>query len=180
MCWASSLTIWIKTVFRRLDIDNDGYLTEEDLTRSLNLRLETYPTLDAEEQRKQMHNVWIDFYNGGQDVSDCYRQSEAQFLENMWKAVKTPGFKKQVSDMATKTLQQADTEKKGYIAKEEYVKIAGKFLGHDRASAAFDAMDIRKAGKVTHDELLAALLFYYTNTEDEINPLNYMKGPLVD
>ena len=60
------------------------------------------------------------------------------------------------------------------------MKIAGKFLGHDRAAAAFDAMDIRKAGKVTHDKLLAALLFYYTNTEDEINPLNYMKGPLVD
>ena len=170
----------IKTVFRHLDLDNDGYLTEEDLTRSLKHKLEAYPSLDAEEQRQQMHRVWIDFYNGGQDVPDCYRLSEAQFIENMWKVVKTPEFKRQVSDMATKTLQQADPEKKGYIAREEYVKIAGKFLGQDRAAAAFDAMDVRKAGKVTHDELLAALLFYYTNTEDEINPLNYMKGPLVD
>ena len=27
---------------------------------------------------------------------------------------------------------------------------------------------------------LAALLFYYTNVDDEDNPLNFMKGPLVD
>ena len=67
-----------------------------------------------------------------------------------WKAEKTPGFKKQMSDMATKS-QQADQEKKGYIAREEYVKIAGKFLGHDHAAAVFDAMDVKKAGRVTHD-----------------------------
>ena len=44
----------------------------------------------------------------------------------------------------------------------------------------FDTMDVKKTGKVTHDELLAALLFYYTNIDDEDNPLNFMKGPLVD
>ena len=170
----------LKTVFRKLDLDNDGYLTEEDLNRSLKHKLETYPSLDAEEQRQQMHSVWIDFYNGGQQVPDGYRLSEAQFLQNMWEVVKTPAFKQQVSDMATKTLEQVDLEKKGYISKEEYVKIAGKFLGLDRAAAAFDTMDVKKTGKVTHDELLAALLFYYTNIDDEDNPLNFMKGPLVD
>lgn len=170
----------LKTVFRKLDLDNDGYLTEEDLNRSLKHRLETYPSLDAEEQRQQMRSVWIDFYNGGQQVPDGYRLSEVQFLQNMWEVVKTPAFKQQVSDMATKTLEQVDLEKKGYISKEEYVKIAGKFVGLDRAAAAFDTMDIKKTGKVTHDELLAALLFYYTNVDDEDNPLNFMKGPLVD
>ena len=59
----------IKTVFRQLDLDNDGYLTEEDLNHSLNHRLEAYPSLDAEEQRQQMHRVWIEFYNGGQQVT---------------------------------------------------------------------------------------------------------------
>ena len=174
--WARKL----KTVFRQLDLDNDGYLTEEDLNHSLNHRLEAYPSLDAEEQCQQMHRVWIEFYNGGQQVPDNYPLSEAEFLQNMWMAVKTPAFKQQVSDMATKTLEQADTEKKGYISKQDYVKIASKFLGLDRAAAAFDAMDVKKTERVTYDELLAALLFYYTDTNDETHPLNYMKGPLVD
>jgi len=87
----------IKTVFRHLDLDNDGYLTEADLNRSLKHRLEAYPNLDAEEQRQQMHSVWIDFYNGGQEVPEGYRLPEAQFLKNMWKIVKTPAFKQQVS-----------------------------------------------------------------------------------
>ena len=128
--------------------------------------------------------------------------------------VKTPACNQQVSDMATKTLEQADTEKKGYISKQDYVKIASKFLGLDRAAAAFDAMDVKKTDtekkgyiskqdyvkiaskflgldraaaafdamdvkkteKVTHDELLAPLLFYYTDTDDETHPLNYMKS----
>jgi len=82
--------------------------------------------------------------------------------------------------MATKTLEQSDPEKKGYISKQEYVKIAGRFVGQNRAASAFDAMDVKKTGKVTHSELVAALLFYYTDTDDTAHPLNYMKGPLVD
>ena len=174
--WARKL----KTVFRQLDLDNDGYLTEEDLNHSLNHRLEAYPSLDAEEQHQQMHRVWIEFYNGGQQVPNNYSLSEAEFLQNMWLVVKTPVFKQQVGDMATKTLEQADTEKKGYISKQDYVEIASKYLGLDRVAAAFDAMDVKKTERVTHDELLAALLFYYTDTDDETHPLNYMKGPLVD
>ena len=170
----------LKTVFRNLDLDNDGYMTEEDLNRSYKHVQEAHPRLDAEEQRRQKRSVWIDFYNGGKQVPDGHRLSEAHFLQNMWAVVKTPGFKQQASDMATKTLEQADLEKKGYISKEEYLKIAGKFVGLDRAAAAFDTMDVKKTGKVTHDELLAAQLFYFTDTDDEDNPLNFIMGPLVD
>ncbi len=48
------------------------------------------------------------------------------------------------------------------------------------AAAVFDAMDAKGTEKLAHDELLAALLFYYTDTADESSPLNYMKGPLMD
>ena len=113
-------------------------------------------------------------------IPNNYPLPEAEFLQNMWMVVKTPVFKQQVGHMATKTLEQADTEKKGYISKQDYVKIASKYLGLDHAAAAFDAMDVKKTERMTHDELLAALLFYYTDTDDETHPLNYMKGPLVD
>ena len=170
----------MKTIFRHLDLDHDGYLTYSDVERSLQHKLASHPELDVERERQQQRKVWIDFYNGGQEVPDDYRLSEADFLTNMWKAVKEPAFSQAVNDMATKTLEGVDAEKKGYVSKTEYVKVAGRHLGLDRATAAFDSMDVKKSGRVTHKELVDALLFYYTDTDDEASPLNYMKGPLVD
>ena len=163
-----------------MDLDHDGYLTYSDLERSLQHKLAAYPELDAEQELGQQRKAWIDFYNGGKKVPDDYRLSEADFLKNMWKAVKEPTFKQQTSDMATKTLERVDAEKKGYVSKEEYVKVAGRHLGLDKAAAAFDSMDVNKNGRVTHKELLDALLFYYTDANNEASPLNYMKGPLMD
>ena len=170
----------MKTIFRQMDLDKDGYLTYSDLDSFLQLRLSAFPDLDIESERQQQRKVWIEIYNGGKDVPDDYRLSEANFVDNMWKVVKEPRFRQFANDMAKKALARMDTQNKGYVSKDGYVKVAGKLLGLDKATACFDCMDIKKSGRVNHEEIMDAVFFYYTDTDDEVHPLNYMNGPLAE
>lgn len=50
--------------------------------------------------------------------------------------------------MAEEVFVQMKCEQKGYISKEEYVKVAAKMVGEESAVALFDAVDLNKNGKV--------------------------------
>ena len=50
--------------------------------------------------------------------------------------------------MAEDSFGKLDMQHKGYVTKEEYLKIIVPALGEERSSALFDAMDTNHNGKV--------------------------------
>jgi Ca2+-binding EF-hand superfamily protein len=84
----------------------------------------------------------------------------------------------QVQTMVKEGMESLDVEHKGYITREEYVGKLARHVGVEHATAVYNAMDTDSKGKIEHDDLFRAKLFYYTDLSDEANPLNLMQGPL--
>ena len=165
----------MKTFFSTVDLDKDGFLTEEDLKKRLEMRLAEDSSLNQAEEEEKLKKVWIFFYNAGEEVGPGYKLGREKFLENMWKVTNKPEF-----ETMLKTMTKGLMGKKTHITKEDHMKGVTKILPAEHASAAFDAMDEDKSGCLTEEKLFKALLFFYTNKDDAGSPLNVLMGPLVD
>ena len=53
-------------------------------------------------------------------------------------------------------MEEMDLEHKGFITREEYLKMAGKAMGQKRAEAIFDAIDVNHKGKVRESQMTSS------------------------
>ena len=169
----------MRTHFRS-SVGTKGYITKEGVMQSALATLEAYPELDAEELKEHARKTWIQDLNCGMDPPAGYRLTEAQFVQNMWVMVNQPSFKERTSKMTTKAMQQLDKTNKGYVTKDEYLRMTRKLVKEEDLRRIFDALDETKQGKVTRDNMERAYLHFFTNTDDTEHPFNLLRGPLVD
>ena len=170
----------MNTYFSNMDMDRDGFLTEKDLDKRLELSKAANPTLDAETERKHIQKVWLVMYNNGKEQPEGYKLSEKEFADNLWSVVNRPNFKEMLEPMTERLFNNFDLEKKGRVTKENFLKVTGEIISEEIASAAFDSADVEKSGNLTMKQMFDAMVFFYTNQDDEGNPLNHIMGPLVD
>jgi len=168
----------MKTGFRHWDTNGRGYITKEDVMKRSDRLQEVCPNTDIEPLRQYALRFWIESCNLGLQVPEDYRLTESQYIQNMWKAIKQPSCVQLLTDMTMMHMEYLDTEKKGHISKEDYVKGAARFMKAEEASATFDHMSCD--GKITAESMREAVKFYYTDTDSVDHPLNRMAGPLVD
>ena len=168
----------MKTHFRN-SVGTKGYITEEEVMERTRATLKVYPELNAEELMKQAHHSWIHDLNCGMEPPPGYRLTEAQFVQNMWVMVNQPSFKERTSEMTTKVFEQMDKEKKGYLTKDQYLRMTSKLLNEKDLQRLYDALDETKQGKISPGAMERAHAFFFTNTDDEEHPFNLLRGPLV-
>ena len=153
--------------------------TLEVMQRAL-ATLEAYPELDAEEIKEHARKSWIQDLNCGMDPPAGYRLTEDQFIQNMWVMVNQPSFKERASTMTAKVMRQLDKDNKGYVTKDQYLRMTSKLVTEEDLKRMFDALDETKQGKITCENMEKAHIHFYTDTDDEEHPFNLLRGPLVD
>ncbi|CAI7990273.1 hypothetical protein GBAR_LOCUS447 [Geodia barretti] len=157
-----------------------GYITKEEVMQKTLETLEAYPALDAEELKEHARKVWIEDLCCGMDPPAGYHLTEAQFVQNMWVMVNQPSLKERTRKATEKVMQQLDKAKKGYVTKDEYLRMTRKLVSEEHLQRIFDALDETKQGKVTRESMEKMYTHYFTDTEDEEHPFNLLRGPLVD
>ena len=169
----------MRTHFRN-SVGSKGYITKEEVMERTQATLEAYPELNAEEIKEHARKSWVEDLNCGIDPPAGYRLTEEQFIQNMWVMVNQPSFKERASTMTAKVMQQLDKAKKGYVTRDDYLRMTSKLLKEEELKRIFDALDETKQGKVTVENMQRAHIHFFTDTDDEEHPFNLLRGPLVD
>ena len=161
-------------------IGKKGYITKEEVMERARVTLEYYPELDAEEIMEQTRLSWVRDLNCGMEPPVGYRLTEAQFVQNMWLVVNQPSFKERASEMTGKAFEKLDKDKKGYVTKDQYLRMTKQMHSEEGMTKLYNELDPSKSGKITREAMERAHIFFFSDTEDEQHPLNLLRGPLVD
>lgn len=172
--WARKM----RKVFRAIDVQKRGFLTEATLEELFDQWHKDYPSLERARLKKTQKHVWTVLYNNGREVPRDFKLTEDMFMDNMWVSVNQPNFREEISKMSTDIFKQMDLKHNGYITREEYVKMNGMRAGEDVALATFNAMDTDRDGKISFDDFVQSKFFYYTDITEDMHPFNQMNGPL--
>ena len=161
-------------------VGRKGYITKEEVMERARVTLEHYPELDAKEIMEQARRSWVQDLNCGMEPPSGYRLTEAQFIQNMWLVVNQPSFKQRAREMTGKVFEKLDKDKKGYVTKDQYLRMTRQLHSEEAMTKIFEALDPSKSGKVDRESMERAHTFFFTDTEDEEHPFNLLRGPLVD
>ena len=161
-------------------IGKKGYITKEEVMERARVTLEYYPELDAEEIMQQARQSWVRDLNCGMEPPAGYRLTEAQFVQNMWLMVNQPSYKQRAREMTSKVFEKLDKDKKGYVTKDQYLRMTKQLNSEEAMTKLFNELDLSKSGKIDLEAMERAHIFFFTDTEDEKSPLNMLRGPLVD
>ena len=115
----------MRTHFRS-SVGTKGYITKEEAMEHALETLKVYPELDAEMIMEHTRKSWIEDLNGGMDPPAGYCLTEDQFIMNMWVSVNQPSFKERASKMTAKVMQQLDKDNKGYVTRDQYLRMTSK------------------------------------------------------
>jgi len=168
----------VRTFFRCLDADGDGYLTKGDFVQ-LGDRYAKIGQLD-DVKSKQVHRkilkVWDEYYepdtrNGKLDEENYIkglRRCEAMFFET---AIQWHGL----------FFDLIDLNGDGFIQKEEFEIFHSVFgiKNKDVTTECFKAIDTNGDGKLSYDEFTHAG-YQFFGSGDESLPSKFLYGPIAD
>ncbi|XP_013402563.1 luciferin-binding protein-like [Lingula anatina] len=170
----------MRTLFRSLDVNGDGYITKEDYVISAK-RCAEYLDLDderAEYLLNQRVAVWESISKSSEDTSkiseeECLRS--AIVLCNQ-RSYRQEVFPKQISMHFT----AVDLDSDGLISREEHsASCYSSNIPEEEAQKLFDLLDPDKDGFITIDEFAQSFTEFFF-TEDPHNTYSGMFGPLAD
>ena len=169
----------MKTAFFVLDTDHDGFVTLADIEGPLLHMTEAFkvPPEEKDAILDQGRRYWIDLVNGG-TTPPADKVSEAMFAENVARAVTTPPFEPKLKALGSTLLFLIDSKKLGYITREDFIKIySAHNVEEEDSSRLFESM-MSGQGRVTKDDYVNAVLFFFTDLMDESDPRNLVFGTL--
>ena len=174
--WARKM----KKVFRALDHDKRGYLTEDYLKETHDKWHKDFPQVQREKLGALQQMSWKVLFNNNNPVPPDHKLSEEMFLRNMWITVNQPNFRELFAPTSKALFDGMKLKHDGYFTRDEFIKMNIRKAGEDIARSTFEQMDTDKDDKVSFDELLDSKVFYYTDASDETHPFNLVNGPLED
>jgi len=170
----------MKTVFRTLDTDGDGYITLEDNQASPKRIAEAFnlPKEKADAVLDYTRRVgWIEFVNAGIEPPEGHQVSEQMFVENMARAVNSKDVAVQLAESYIKMF---DLKEQGFVTEEEYLKVfRTQGVPEELSVQQFKMFDSNKDDRITAEEFTKAFRFFFTDLEDIDDPRNNMFGNLV-
>ncbi|NEQ70228.1 MAG: hypothetical protein F6K21_33000 [Symploca sp. SIO2D2] len=183
-----SSSIWVarvKTYFKLMDVNGDGFLSLSDYEEIANRLIELQGnSSDPEAIRTLFYNLFQNMIAGGASVDASTKITEEEAVANAAKAVSVLQSAPEVGRQKNEVFFDIiDTDKSGEISREEYRKYIAVYSGGDqpeRADQAFDSIDTDGNGSITREEFVDGHMGYWFTHPDDQNhsPLPY--GPLVD
>ena len=170
----------MKTVFRTLDTDGDGYITLEDNQASPKRMVEAF-NLSKEKADAVLEYTrrvgWVEFLNAGTEPPEGHRVSEQMFVENMARAVKS---KDVAVPLAECHIVMFDLKEQGFITKEEYLKVfCSQGVPEELSAQQFEMFDSDNDGRITVEDYTNIFRFFFTDLEHIDDPHNNIFGQLV-
>ncbi|NET59909.1 MAG: hypothetical protein F6K47_28295 [Symploca sp. SIO2E6] len=181
-----SSSVWvtrIKTYFKLMDLNGDGFLTlaEFEAIADRLIELQGDPS-KAEAVRTLFHALFENVIAGGASVDANTRISEEELVANAAKAVSIVPSAEEVGRQKNEVFFDIiDTDNSGEISREEYRKYLAIYSGGDqpeRADKAFESIDTDGNGSITRAEFIEGHMGYWFTHPSEHNhsPLPY--GPI--
>ncbi|XP_013398983.1 sarcoplasmic calcium-binding protein-like [Lingula anatina] len=165
----------MRTQFRALDTNGDGYLTKEDIEMGAR-RTAAYMNLSDENTEiilDQRLAYWRDSLSKG-------RISEDRFVDNQLVVMNDNNCREILFDSLCSRFRAMDLDGDGLISPDEHAAIFYSFnIPTEHSKKVFDIIDSDSDGFITQEEFVLALT-EFNLTENPDNKFNECFGPLVD
>ena len=163
--------LWVrkmKTLFRTLDTDGDGFITLEDNQASPK-RMTEYFNLSKEKAEAVLEYTrrvgWVEFVNAGIEPPEGHRVSEQTFVENIARAVNSQ--EDVAKPLAECHIILLDLKEQGILSREEYLKVFGaQGVAEELSVKRFEELDSDKDGRITVDDYTQDIRFFFTDLGD--------------
>ena len=168
----------MKTSFSWLDIDDDGFLTENDFVTYEKEMNKLLP--DASKEQKDIlaanrKGVWNDIF-GAKEKGPDYKITEDMYIEWLFYFTTQEGSEYMLRREWENCFGALDINKDGVISKSEHQIFFQSW--NNPIGAAFTAIDENMDGVISRDEFTKAGTEFLFNFTDETKPSKYMFGPL--
>ena len=170
----------IKTAFALLDVNDDGYITEQDLIIWEEEMTKLFPNLSEEQKGILSSNrsgVWNDLF-GGKEKGLEFKVTEDICIERFFFITTLEGGEDIIRKQWEKTFKVMDGNKDGVISKSEHRLFFESWKDPLAAIVAFTAIDQNMDGLITCNEFAEAGTEFIFNFTDETKSSNFMFGPL--
>jgi Ca2+-binding EF-hand superfamily protein len=176
------LSTKLRRMFAFLDTNQDGSLTEQDLTAIADRLSVAIPTRPEKVQRMRdaLAAIWDQHLRGMDDDGDG-QIDPAEYERGFREAIARDGstLVDLLHDLVAASLDICDTDNDGLITLEEYTLLGQAVSGctpEDRATA-FAKIDLDGNGSLSPEEIRNAVVEYFTS-EDPKARGNWLYGPL--
>ncbi|NEP14580.1 MAG: hypothetical protein F6K14_31165 [Symploca sp. SIO2C1] len=183
-----SSSVWvarIKTYFKLMDVNGDGFLSLSDYEAIADRLVELQGnSSNYEEIMTLFRDLFQNMIAGGASVDANTMIREEELVANAAKAVSVLQSAPAVGTRKNEVFFDIiDTNKSGEISREEYRKYLAIYSGGDqpeRADKAFDSIDADGNGSITRTEFIEGHMgYWFTHPSNQSHtPLPY--GPLVE
>ncbi|NER24348.1 MAG: hypothetical protein F6J96_27305 [Symploca sp. SIO1C2] len=182
-----SSSLWtarVKTYFKLMDVNGDGFLSPSDFDEIASRMLQIEGNQSkAEEIRELFRSLYQYIVAGGAAINSNTKVSEEEFLTNAAKAVTSVESPPEVARKKNEVFfDLIDTDNSGNISCDEYRKYLAIYSGRedlDMADQAFKSIDIDGDGLIDREEFIEGHIRYWfeDGSDQSFSPLPY--GPLV-
>ena len=183
-----SSSVWvarIKTYFKLMDVNGDGFLSLLDYETIADRFIEVQSdSSNSEVIRTLFKNLFHNVAAGGGTLDANTAIGEEEFINNAAKAVSVIESTREVGRRKNEVFfELVDTDRSGKISYEEYRQYLSIYSGGDdadRAKKAFESLDVDGDGSITRTEFIEGhMRYWFTLPSDQADtPLPY--GPLID
>ncbi|XP_013399817.1 sarcoplasmic calcium-binding protein isoform X2 [Lingula anatina] len=171
----------IRTVFKRLDTDGNGYLTIEDYEIAARRAAEYLELNDKQAEYLLNHRrvIWTDTVKQSSHQTHPDRMSEDEFIQSHFLAFNDSTIRENFADYCSIEFIAIDANGSGLISRREHAAyFCGLGIPTEFSKVIFDIIDTDKDGIISKEEFTQAQIEFWLS-EDENNIYNEFHGPLV-
>ncbi|XP_013398984.1 sarcoplasmic calcium-binding protein [Lingula anatina] len=164
----------MRTVFRALDVNGDGCITQGDM-EEMNRRTAEYMNLDDDKTKTMLNQRRTYWGDKGPD-----KIFEDEFVESHLLKMNEIKFREFWFDTLSSRFQMMDLNGDGLISTDEHAAMFYSYkIPTEHSKKVFDMLDIDNDGFISVEEFAhASSEFWFTENPD--NKFNEFFGPLVD
>ncbi|XP_013402606.1 uncharacterized protein LOC106168185 [Lingula anatina] len=168
----------MRTVFKCLDANCDGYLTRHDY-ETTGRRAAGYLGLNGDQCEDVVKQFLYAWDHLDKDIAD--KVAEEEYVHILFTIVNQDSFRRDLYPTRLATnFNLVDTDGNGLISKEEHAAFyKGMRISAEEANRAFYLMDSNGDGFISLEDC-AQVYLEFVFTEDPNNKYNEILGPLVD
>ncbi|XP_013410325.1 sarcoplasmic calcium-binding protein 1-like [Lingula anatina] len=172
----------VRTVFKCLDSNADGYITREDWVIGVR-RFVQYLNIDDEKAERILNErlaVWKSLVKDSEDDTTA-KISVEEYVQHSLSFVNWVNYRQELQvKLISTTFNGMDVDGDGLISKEEHAAFFyGIHVPVEHSKDVFNVMDADKDGFISLAEYAEAHMEFWL-TEDPENKYNEFFGPLVD
>jgi Ca2+-binding EF-hand superfamily protein len=164
----------VTAVFRSMDADGDGYLTEADFRSITGRWAELRGSAPGDHDR--VAAIMLGWWTALSDVADTDRDDRVTIEEVLALVDRLPGMLDSVTTTASAMFDAADADQDDRISAAEYRSLIEAWSGHRAdTDAVFDILDDDGDGHLTREEFTELWVQFWAG-DDPAAPGNWVFG----